>query len=117
MRKIKEQKEKFYFYWEQRKYKLSFFGFNPNFDWLVFLFIASGMLIGSGIFGSLNYQKINSELNREIILEVKEKKQINFEEINNFVSSFQARNHKFSTLMGEDSLLSEKGETKINLSQ
>ncbi len=110
MKKIKEQKEKFYFYWEQRKYKLSFFGFNPNFDWLVFLFIASGMLIGSGIFGSLNYQKINSKLNQEIILEVKEKKQINLEVIENFVSDFKARNGKFQTLIGESDSPIEKKE-------
>lgn len=110
MKKINEYKEKFYFYWRQRKYKLSIFGVNPNFDWLVFLLIAIIMLTGSGFWGFWNYKKINQELNKEIILEDKEKDQVDLESISVFISDFGNRSLKFKDLIGED--LPDSGDVK-----
>ncbi len=65
MSNFKKKKENLIYEWKQRKYNLSLFGENAQSDWNYFLVFVLVTLIMSAIGGTVNYIRIDREINKE----------------------------------------------------
>lgn len=86
---ISTYKEKFDFYWGQRKYKLSLWGVSPHFDWIMALIVTVILFIAACVFGFGTYRTIDAMLHTEVVPESYKKSRINLGEIQKVVDAFE----------------------------
>ena len=88
MSKIKLYKEKFHFYWGQRKYKLSLWGVSPHFDWIITLVVTAILLVGSCIFGFVTYKMVDATIHAKLEPETYKNQRVNVGEMKKLIESF-----------------------------
>ncbi len=89
MIRISTYKEKFNFYWGQRKYKLSLWGVSPHFDWIIALVVTVILFVAACFFGFGTYKMIDDMLHTEVAPESYRKSHINLGEIQKMIDSFE----------------------------
>lgn len=96
MTNFKKIKENFVYDWKRRKYNLSLFGKNSQTDWNVVLLFILFMLIVSAIGGSVNYVRINNEINRETEEVFFKSRKKDIEKVGTLVTGLKERREKFN---------------------
>lgn len=97
MSNFKKIKENFVYDWKQRKYNLSLFGKNSQSDWNIVLIFILLALIVLAFAGFVNYNRINSEMNREAEEVFFKSRKKDIEKVGTLVTGLKERREKFNS--------------------
>ncbi len=99
MSNFKKIKENWIYDWKQRKYNLSLFGKNAQSDWNVFLIFALATLLISATMGTINYFRIDAEINKESEEVFFKSRKKDVERVGNLILELKQKEEKFNALL------------------
>lgn len=99
MSNFKKTKENLIYEWKQRKYNLSLFGKNAQSDWNYFLVFVLITLIMSAIGGTVNYIRIDREINKESEEVFFKSRKKDIEKVGELISELKLKKEVFDSAM------------------
>jgi len=96
---LKKYKEKFGFYWGQKKYKLSLWGVSPHFDWNITRLIIGFLFVCVCAWGYMAYTRIDTLIHADPAPTFSKKTRINIPEMQKFTETLTAREAEFNAIL------------------
>lgn len=99
---ISHYKQKFQFYWGQKKYKLSLWGVSPHFDWKITRWVILVLFIVMCLFGYVTYLQIDARINADPEAAFYKKTRVNLQDMQKLQATFEAQRADFNAVINAD---------------
>ena len=96
---ISHYKQKFQFYWGQKKYKLSLWGVSPHFDWKITRWVMLGLFVAMCLFGYVTYLQIDTRINADPEAAFYKKTRVNLQDMQKLQATFEAQRADFNAVI------------------
>ncbi len=102
MLSISHYKQKFQFYWGQKKYKLSLWGVSPHFDWNITRWVILVLFIVMCVFGYITYVQIDTRINADPEAAFYKKPRVNLPEMQKLQAKFETDRANFNAVLNRN---------------
>jgi hypothetical protein len=99
MLSITHYKQKFQFYWGQKKYKLSLWGVSPHFDWKITRWVILILFVAMCVFGYVTYLQIDTRINADPEAAFYKKTRVNLQDMQKLQATFETQRTDFNAVI------------------